>query len=300
MTLGAIPPAEVAIDSSVVRGLLQEQHADLVHLALVDVGEGWDNRLFRLGDDLAVRLPRRTASAALIEHEQRWLPLLAPRLPLPIPVPVRIGRPGCGFPWSWSVVPWFMGRSAALAPPEDPLATAVVMGQFLRALHQPAPSDAPHNPWRGVPLAARTEAVRSHLQQVEGRVDRGAVLDLWERVLATSPWAGPPLWIHGDLHPGNLLVDRGRLSAVIDFGDLAAGDPATDLSVLWMLLPGSARSSLLVSARDRSSPIDDDTRTRARGWALALGLAYLANSLDDDAMGALGQATIDAALSDNT
>lgn len=299
MTLGAIPPAEVAIDSSVVRGLLQEQHADLVHLALVDVGEGWDNRLFRLGDDLAVRLPRRTASAALIEHEQRWLPLLAPRLPLPIPVPVRIGRPGCGFPWSWSVVPRFIGRSAALAPPEDPLATAVVMGQFLRALHQPAPSDAPHNPWRGVPLAARTEAMRTHLRQVEGRVDRGAVLDLWERVLLASPWAGPPLWIHGDLHPGNLLVDRGRLSAVIDFGDLAAGDPATDLSVLWMLLPGSARSSLLASARSQSNPIDDDTRTRARGWALALGLAYLANSLDDDAMGALGQATIDAALNDN-
>ena len=148
MTSGAIPPADVAIDSSVVRGLLQEQHPDLVHLALVDAGEGWDNRLFRLGDDLAIRLPRRTASAALIEHEQRWLPLLAPRLPLPIPVALRIGRPGCGFPWSWSVVPWFTGQSALLAPPEEPSATAVLLGRFLRALHQPAPGDAPHNPLR--------------------------------------------------------------------------------------------------------------------------------------------------------
>ncbi len=175
---------------------------------------------------------------------------------------------------------------------------AVVLGRFLRALHQPAPSDAPHNPRRGVPLAAREEAVRTRLEQVDGLVDRGAVLDLWERVVTTSRWSGPPVWIHGDLHPRNLLVDSGRLSAVIDFGDLASGDPATDLSVAWML-PAAARSSLFASARDRSNPIDDDTRTRARGWALTLGLAYLVNSLDDETMGALGLATIDAALSDN-
>jgi len=105
MTIGAIPPAEVAIDPSLVRALLREQHTDLVHLALVDIGEGWDNGLFRLGDDLAIRLPRRAVSAALVEHEQRWLPLLAPRLPLPIPAPLRIGRPGCGFPWYWSAYP---------------------------------------------------------------------------------------------------------------------------------------------------------------------------------------------------
>jgi aminoglycoside phosphotransferase (APT) family kinase protein len=299
MTRGAIPPAEIAIDASVARQLLQEQHTDLVHLPLVDVGEGWDNRLFRLGDDLAVRIPRRAASAALIEHEQRWLPLLAPRLPLPVPVPVRHGRPGCGFPWRWSVVRWLTGHSAALAPPEDPSTTAVVLGRFLRALHQPAPRDAPHNPWRGVPLAARADTVRTHLQQVDGFVDRRPVLDLWERALSASPWSGPPLWIHGDLHPGNLLVNGGGLSAVIDFGDLTAGDPATDLSVGWMLLPTAARSSLFTSAHGRFDPIDDDTRTRARGWALALGLAYLANSRGDEALRTLGQTTIDAALNDD-
>src|SRR5205807_1749351 len=202
------------------------------HLPLIEIGEGWDNKLFRLGDDLAVRLPRRATSAALIEQEHRWLPLLSGRLPLPVPVPLRVGHSGCGFPWSWSVVPWFSGHSALLAPPEDLAATAVALGRFLCALHQPAPADAPHNPWRGVPLTTRAATLRKHLHQLDDLVDGVAVLDLWERVLSTPSWSGPPLWIQGDLHPGNLLVSDGRLSAVLDFGDLAAGDPATDLSVV--------------------------------------------------------------------
>jgi len=299
MITGAKPPADVTIDPSLVRALIQEQHPDLAHLALTDIGEGWDNKLFRLGDDFIVRVPRRAASAALIEHEQRWLPRLSLRLPLPVPVPLRIGRPGCEFPWSWSVVPWFPGQSALFAPPQDVAATAVALGRFLRALHHPAPGEAPHNPWRGVPLAARSKTVREHLQQLDGLIDRVAVLGLWDRVLSTPPWSGPPWWIHGDLHPGNLLISGGHLSAVIDFGDLAAGDPATDLSIAWMLLPLSARPTFRASARGEFEPLDDDTWMRARGWALALGLVYLASSRDDEAMGALGLATIDAALSDN-
>jgi aminoglycoside phosphotransferase (APT) family kinase protein len=299
MTIESKPPAEVSIDPALARALLQEQHADLAHLALIEIGEGWDNRLFRLGDDLAVRLPRRSASAALIEQEQRWLPRLSARLPLPIPAPLRVGRPGCGFPWSWSVVPWFPGQSALVAPPEDLAATAVTLGRFLRALHEPAPEDAPRNPWRGVPLVARAKTVREHLRQLDGLVDRVAVLDLWERVLSAPRWSGPPLWIHGDLHPGNLLISGGRLSAVLDFGDLAAGDPATDLSIAWMLLPSSVRRSFLESARGPAHPLDDDTWMRARGWALALGLVYVAKSRDDEAIGALGRATIDAALNDS-
>jgi aminoglycoside phosphotransferase (APT) family kinase protein len=300
MTIGTKPPAEVTIDQSLVRALIQEQHADIAHLALNDIGEGWDNRLFRLGDDLVVRLPRRAISAALIEQEQRWLPQLSPRLPLPIPVPRRLGRPGCGFPWPWSITSWFHGRSALLAPPQDLSAAAVALGQFVRALHQPAPADAPHNPWRGVPLAARTTALTAHLQQVDGLVDRADVLELWERTLSAPPWSRPPLWIHGDLHPGNLLVSDGRLSAVLDFGDLAAGDPATDLSVIWMLLPPATRSAFCESARGEFDAIDDHALVRARGWALALGLAYLANSRDDGPMGRLGLATINAALSTPT
>jgi aminoglycoside phosphotransferase (APT) family kinase protein len=299
MTIGAKPPAEVTIDSSLVRALLSEHHADLAHLPLNDLGEGWDNRLFRLGDELIVRMPRRAASAALIEHEQQWLPRLSPSLPLPIPVPLRVGRPGCGFPWPWSVVPWFPGQTALVEPVQDIAAAATSLGQFLRGLHQPAPGDAPHNPWRSNPLAARTGVLREHLQQVDGLVDRVAVLALWERVLSTRPYAGPPSWIHGDLHPGNLLLSGGRLAAVLDFGDLAAGDPATDLSVAWMWLPLSARSTFRAAARGTFDPLDDDTWMRARGWALALGLVYLANSRDDELMRALGRATIDAALNDN-
>lgn len=188
MTTGPKPPAEVTIEPSLVRALLHEQHPDLAQLALIDIGEGWDNKLFRLGDDLAVRLPRRTASAALIEQEQRWLPQLSPRLPLPVPVPLRIGRPGAGFPWSWSVVPWFAGESALFPSPQDTASMVPALGQFLRALHQPAPDDAPHNPWRGVPLATRAKKVREHVQQLNGVVDGIAVLSLWERVVSAPSW----------------------------------------------------------------------------------------------------------------
>jgi aminoglycoside phosphotransferase (APT) family kinase protein len=299
MTMGAKPPAEVSIDRSLVMALLQEQHTDLAHLPLTEIGEGWDNKLFRLGDDFVVRVPRRAASAALVEQEQRWLPRLSPMLPLPVPVPIRVGRPGCGFQWSWSVVPWFPGQSALLTPPEDLATAAATLGRFFHSLHQPAPSDAPTNPWRGVPLAVRAGTVQKHLQQLDGLVDRVAVLDLWGRVLATPAWSGPPLWIHGDLHPGNLLVSEGRLSAVIDFGDLTAGDPATDLSAFWMLLPPSARRTFLTSAREEFARLDAHTLMRARGWALALGLAYLADSRAERASSALGRATIDSALSDN-
>jgi len=249
MATGPKPPADVTIEPSLVRTLLQEQHTDLAHLPLIDKGEGWDNRLFRLGEDLAV----------------------------------------------WSVVPWFTGESALLAPPPDPARMVVALGRFLRALHQPAPDDAPLNPWRGVPLAARAKRVREHVRQLDGLVDGVAVLSMWEHVVLTPSWSGPPLWIHGDLHPGNLLLSGSRLSAVIDFGDLTGDDPATDLSVVWML-PSSARSIFLASTFGEFDAIDDDTWMRARGWALALGLAYMASSRDDEAMGALGRATIDAAL----
>ena len=298
MTFAGKPPAEVSIDLDLVQALLREQHADLASLTLVDAGEGWDNRLFRLGESLAVRMPRRAASVVLIEQEQRWLPELSARLPLPIPVPVRIGRPGCGYPWPWSVVAWLPGESALVAP-SDPMLMAVDLGRFLSRLQQPAPEDAPLNPWRGIALVARDQAFRMHLQQLGGFVDQHAALRLWDRALSTPPWPGPPLWIHGDLHPGNLLVAGGRLSAVIDFGDLAAGDPATDLAVMWMLLPAEIRPAFLSAARGPFNTRDEHTEIRARGWALALGLSWLSTSRNDESMRVIACAAIGAVLDDS-
>ena len=291
MTIRTRPAADVIVTPSLVQALLQEQHPDLAHLVPVKVAEGWDNALFRLGDELAVRLPRRAASAMLIEHEQRWLPQLSARLPVPVPVPVRVGVPGPMFGWSWSVIRWLPGQSLLHAASLDPVTTGATLERFLRALHQPAPVDAPRNPWRGVPLEARTAALHQHLQQLDSVVDRAAVLSLWDRALSAAPWPGPPLWLHGDLHPGNLLVSDGHLSGVIDFGDLTCGDPATDLAVRWML-PRSMRWRFEAGAGDEPEAL----RMRARGWALALGLAYLAHSRDDAAMASLGQKTINAAL----
>jgi aminoglycoside phosphotransferase (APT) family kinase protein len=190
MPIGAKPPADLTIDEPLVRGLLAEQHPDLAHLDLLEVEGGWDNTLFRLGQDLVIRLPRRSASASLIGHEQRWLPLLSPRLPLPVPVALRVGHPSDRFPWSWSITSWFAGRPALVTPPQ-PAAAATTLGGFLRALHQPAPPDAPRNPWRGVPLTDRSAALSDHLQRIGGLVDRAAVVAFWDVVLSTPPWPGP-------------------------------------------------------------------------------------------------------------
>ena len=156
-----------------VRALLSEQHPDLAELPLVELAAGWDNLIYRLGDALTVRLPRRAVSAALVEHEQRWLPELAVGLPLPVPVPLRVGVPGCGYPWRWTIGPWLPGRPAELDPPEDLELAATGLGGFLAALHRPAPVDAPHNPYRGVPLAERSDRLVAGLvHQADGRSQR--------------------------------------------------------------------------------------------------------------------------------
>ncbi len=298
MALKPKPPAEVTLDTTRVRALLERQHPDLADLPLVEVAAGWDNFVFRLGDDFAVRLPRRAIAASLLEREQRWLPGLALQLPLAVPVPVRVGRPSGDFPWGWSVVRWLRGTTLAAAPPADVERTAAVLGHFLRQLHRAAPPDAPRSAWRGTPLEERTASVHAHLTQLESRLDARRIRRAWATLLETPRWKGPPLWLHGDLHPENLLVHDGRLTAVIDFGDLCCGDPATDLSAAWLLLPPPARAVLRREARDSLEPVDEPTWTRARGWALALGLAYFANSQDDPKLEALGQATVATVLAE--
>jgi aminoglycoside phosphotransferase (APT) family kinase protein len=284
-----MPAAEADVSPGLVRRLLADQHPDLAHLPVEVMANGWDNVLCRVGDGLVARLPRREVAVRFLVHEQRWLPVLAPRLPLPVPAPVRVGRPGSGYPWPWSIVAYLPGQVAARSPARD---AAVSLGRFLAALHTPAVPDAPANPVRGVPLAERAATTAENLDAVGDLVDRGAATAVWEAALAAPLWDEPPVWVHGDLHPANILVHEGRVSAVIDFGDITSGDPATDLSVAWMLLPAESRDTF----RSVYGTADDDLWVRARGWALTLSLAFLAHSADNPLLARIGRRTIDAVL----
>jgi aminoglycoside phosphotransferase (APT) family kinase protein len=286
-----MPAAEVAIDDGLVRGLLAAQHPDLADLPLRAVGSGWDNAIFRLGDDLAVRLPRRAMAADLVRHELRWLPLLARLLPLPVPVPLRAGVATSAYPFDWSVCAWIDGVSALVTPPDDLHAAAHALGAFLAAMHQPAPADAPFNPYRGIPLAGRVEAMGVNLARLGAMVDSDAVRAAFADALAVPPWSPAPVWLHGDVHPGNLLVRDGALAGVIDFGDICAGDPASDFAVAWMMFPPAVRPVF-----GDAAGVDDETWARARGWALALGVAIMANSSDNPPYAMLGRRTLDAVL----
>ncbi|WP_203962581.1 aminoglycoside phosphotransferase family protein [Actinocatenispora thailandica] len=291
MSVQRMPAAEVPVSVELVRRLVAEQRPDLAGLDVAVLANGWDNLVCRLGDRLLVRLPRRAMAAELVAHEQRWLPELAPRLPLPVPAPVFAGRPGHGYPWPWSIVPYLPGRVAADTPPVSS-AAAVALGGFLAALHTPAPPDAPPHASRGIPLARRAEGVADLLARLDDPSRRVAAAGLWQAVLEVPGWLGPPQWLHGDLHPANLLVERGALSAVLDFGDLTSGDPAGDLSVAWMLFDADHRSVF----RAAYGAADDHTWQRARGWALVLGLVFVTFSVDNPTMAGIGERTLDAVL----
>lgn len=267
------PDAEVDIDEALVGELLRRQLPHLASLPLRLVANGWDNAMVRLGADLVVRLPRRRAAAELVEHEQRWLPVVAPGLPLPLPVPVHVGAPDDElYPWSWSVLPWLDGTVASTVDAARVVEAAESLAGFLRALHVPAPADAPANPVRGVPLERARERVAARLEVI-GRLD---LLPVWHGLVDTPPWTGAPVWVHGDLHPGNLLVASGRLAAVIDFGDVTAGDPATDLVSAWMWMTETQRRAFHASL-----DVAEQTRRRGAGWALAISTAVLAGGGDD-------------------
>ncbi|NLF05095.1 MAG: aminoglycoside phosphotransferase family protein [Actinomycetales bacterium] len=294
------PVAEVEVSERLVRDLLRAQHPDLADLPLTLVAEGWDNAMWRLGDVLAVRMPRRELAAPLVLHEQQWLTVLAPALSVTVPVPVRTGKPDQGYPWSWSVLPWIEGRHAIELAPADTGPLAEPLATFVASLHHPAPSDAPHNPFRGVPLAERDTILRGRLDALPLAV-RTFAERIWADALAAPAWADPPVWLHGDLHPGNLVVsDDGSLAAVVDFGDLCSGDPAVDLAVAWYLFdrPGRERFIGLVSATHAElSPAGTDALwRRARGWALSFATALLTRSDDNPEYLALGERTLAAVL----
>jgi aminoglycoside phosphotransferase (APT) family kinase protein len=290
-----MPAAEVQVTAELVRALLQDQHPDLADLPLRLVGEGWDNVMFRLGDEYSVRVPRREMAAPLIRYEQEWLPKLAPRLPLPIPVPVRVGVPALGYPWHWSVLPWFDGEMAESAILRDPYEAATTLGWFLRELNIPAPVDVPINPYRGGRLSSRFDVVVERIEQLAGEFDRATLLRIWGELRDVAVYAGPPLWVHGDLHPANLIVRDGVIHAVIDFGDLTGGDRAVDVASGIMLLePGP-----LEVFRDAAGVGEDaDLWRRAYGWALLHGVYCVSNSADNPVINAVGRKTVAAVLRD--
>ena len=291
-----MPAADVEVSADLVRRLLADQHPDLARLPVEFLANGWDNELYRVGDGLVARLPRRALGAQIITNEQRWLPGLAPRLPLPIPSPERTGIPACGYPYSWSVVPYLPGVPAAQASSFDPAAAAAAIGGFLGALHVPAPADAPANPFRGVPLAERAGIFAASLAVLTGHVDRDTVMRAWVAALAASRYDGPPLWLHGDLHPANILVNDGQVSGVIDFGDITAGDPASDLSVAWMLLPPGFHASFWSAYQAAGGRAGDALRARARGWALNLAIVFLAHSEDNPVLRQVARRTLSTVL----
>jgi aminoglycoside phosphotransferase (APT) family kinase protein len=297
MAANPMPAAEVEVSADLVRRMLADQHPDLAQLAVEFLAHGWDNELYRVGEALVARLPRRAQAAQIIRNEQRWLPGLAARLPLPVPYPERIGAPAHGYPYSWSVVPYLPGVPAAEAGSLDVAAAATAIGEFLGALHIPAPPDAPSNPVRGVPLAARSDSFMANLALLADHVDREAVLGAWKAALAAPGYDGPPVWLHGDLHPANILINNDQVSGVIDFGDITAGDPATDLSVAWMLLPSGRHAPFWSSYRKAgSSPADGAVRARAMGWALNLAIVFLAHSQDNPMLRGVGHRTLASVL----
>jgi aminoglycoside phosphotransferase (APT) family kinase protein len=297
-----MPAAEVEVTADLVRRLLATQHKDLAGLPVEPLANGWDNTLFRLGDALVARLPRRALGAGILVNEQRWLPSLAPRLPVPVPVPVRTGVPGEGYPWPWSVVPFLPGTPASDGPPFDPRLAAADLGGFFGALHVPAPPDAPANPYRGVPPERRAANFTRNLAALDlaaagGQAGRDRVLAAWDAALAVPPWDGPPVWLHGDPHPANILIRDGRVSGVIDFGDITAGDPASDLSLAWMLLPASCHGDFRAAyAAAGRGPLSDATWARGRGWALNLAVVFLAWSADNPRLHVVGRRTLAAVL----
>ncbi|MDO8802410.1 aminoglycoside phosphotransferase family protein [Phenylobacterium sp.] len=274
----------IAFDADLVGRLVAAQFPQWAHLPVRPVVFGGkNNTTFHLGDEMSVRLPSARAYVAQVEKEQAWLPRLAPHLPLPIPEPVGLGEPGEGYPWPWSVYRWIEGETAALDRIGDLRQFARDLAGFLKVLQSTDVTDGPaagqHNFFRGGPLATYDEQTRKAIDDLGDSIDGAAALEIWEQALAAE-WNNPPVWLHGDVAAGNLLVRDGKLSAVIDFGILGVGDPACDLAIAWTLLHGQARAAFR-----EALPLDNGTWARGRGWTIWKALivaAGLPGSSDEE------------------
>lgn len=261
---------EASIDAALVQRLIAAQFPRWAGLPVQPIDSaGTSNAMYRLGRDMVVRLPRLAGAAHDVEKEHRWLPRLAPLLPFDIPVPLAQGTPALSYPWHWSVYRWLDGENPTAGSVAEPGLLAEDLAEFVNALHRIDPTGGPAS-YRSEPLADRDTATRAAIAELRGIVDTDAASAAWEAALRVPEWSGPQVWLHADLQPGNLLMARGRLSAVIDFGCLGLGDPAVDLISAWYLLPAGARGGFRAALE-----VDDAAWTRGRGWALSIALMEL-------------------------
>lgn len=266
---------EVDIDAALVRCLLAAQFPGWADLPVEPVIPwGTDNALYRLGEEMVIRLPRHEPTIGTLRKELRWLPSLAPHLPLPIPAPLAEGTPAEGYPFPWAVYSWLDGETATAEHMADPRQFATDLAGFIAALQRIDPVGGPppgqHNAFRGAPLVDRDSAVRQSVAALRKEIDVDLVTAIWEEALRAPEWHGRSVWIHGDLDSRNLLLRNGRLSAVIDFGCLGVGDPACDVMVAWKVFSANARQTFR-----KALSVDDATWARARGWVLSQALIAL-------------------------
>ena len=287
------------IDIPLATRLVAEQFPQWAHLPVraVEPG-GWDNKTFRLGDIMSLRFPSAERYTAQIDKEHKWLPYLAPHLPLPIPIPLAMGQPGKGYPWPWSIYQWLAGENASVDPIANLNQFAANLAQFLVALQQIEPTDGPlpgqHNFFRGGALTIYDGETRDAIACLNGQIDTKAATAVWESAIA-STWHEAPVWLHGDIHATNLLVREGCLSAVIDFGCLGIGDPACDYGIAWTLFSGESRKTFRAVLS-----VDDATWDRSRGWALWKSLITIVNSIDTDSLAThAAQQTLTAVINDD-
>lgn len=289
------PEAEIPIDETFVRRLLDDQFPELSDLSLKFLDSGWDNENYRLGNDYVVRIPRRTVGASLLLNEIKWLPKLQEELPIAIPSPIRIGQPGPNYPWNWSITTWFEGNTANIHSPANDQAEK--LAEFLKILHRQDPTGAPENPSRGVLLKERARDVEARMSNLRPRTDliTKEVEDLWHEALLTTYPSESGL-IHGDLHPRNIIVEEGQILAVIDWGDITSGDAATDLACLWMLFEDNSTRNKALKHYGASS----DLIKRSMGWAIFFGTVLLDTGLNgNEQHKEIGEFTLRNLIRDN-
>ena len=271
------------IDTELVKRLISSQFPKWKDLPIKHVAVGgWDNRTFHLGNQMLVRLPSAEVYSAKVEIEQKWFPRLAPFLPLAIPTPLAMGEPEEGYPWKWSVYRWIEGETAASAHINNLSDFASSLAQFLIALHKvdakEGPVPGPHNFYRAGSLATYDEETRQAIEILKNKIDANAATELWEVALETT-WQYAPVWVHGDISTGNLLVYQGKLNAVIDFGGMGIGDPACDLVIAWKFFSGESRKTFR-----EILPLDKGTWARGRAWALWKALIVEAGMIKTNAI----------------